>query len=95
MRDLGLAKLRSTAWVWNPQGISKLVNKVDCWVPHALLKAIVQAFLAKKSFAAGSSNVPLQYGMHLKVSHEGHHIFERLGPQRHRSAVDVTRDSRG
>ncbi len=28
--DLGLAKLHSTAWVWNPQGISKLVNKVDC-----------------------------------------------------------------
>jgi hypothetical protein len=25
LRDLGLAKLRSTAWVWNPQGISKLV----------------------------------------------------------------------
>ncbi len=30
LRDLVLAKLRSTAWVWNPQGISKLVNKVDC-----------------------------------------------------------------
>jgi hypothetical protein len=30
LRDLGLAKLRSTAWVWNPQGISKLVIKVDC-----------------------------------------------------------------
>ncbi len=27
---LGLAKLRSTAQVWNPQGISKLMNKVDC-----------------------------------------------------------------
>jgi hypothetical protein len=30
LRDLGLAKLRSTARVWNPQGISKLVIKVDC-----------------------------------------------------------------
>jgi hypothetical protein len=30
LHDLGLAKLRSTAWVWNPQGISKLVIKVDC-----------------------------------------------------------------
>ncbi len=30
LHDLGLAKLRSTAQVWNPQGISKLVNTVDC-----------------------------------------------------------------
>jgi hypothetical protein len=30
LRDLSLAKLRSTARVWNPQGISKLVIKVDC-----------------------------------------------------------------
>ncbi len=30
MTYLVLAKLRSTTWVWNPQGISKLVNKVDC-----------------------------------------------------------------
>jgi hypothetical protein len=30
LHDLGLAKLRSTARVWNPQGISKLVNMVDC-----------------------------------------------------------------
>ncbi len=52
------AKLRSTARVQNPQGVSKLVNKVDCRVPHTLLKAIVRAFLAKKSFAAGSSTYP-------------------------------------
>jgi hypothetical protein len=58
LRDLGLAKLRSTAQVWNPQVISKMVNKVDCWVPHALLKAIVRAFLATKSFAAGSLTYP-------------------------------------
>ena len=32
--DLGLAKLRSTAQVWNPQGISKLVNKVDCHLSY-------------------------------------------------------------
>jgi hypothetical protein len=51
-RDISPAKLRSTARVWNPQGISKLVNKVDCRVPQALLKAIVRAFLATKSFAA-------------------------------------------
>ncbi len=30
LRDLGLAKLRSTSQARNPQGISKLVNKVDC-----------------------------------------------------------------
>jgi hypothetical protein len=46
LHDISPAKLHSTAWVWNPQGISKLVNKVDCPVPCALLKAIVQAFLA-------------------------------------------------
>jgi hypothetical protein len=34
LRDLGLAKLRSTAWVWNPQGISKLVIKVDCCLSY-------------------------------------------------------------
>jgi hypothetical protein len=32
--DLGLAKLRSIARVWNPQGISKLVNKVDCCLSY-------------------------------------------------------------
>jgi hypothetical protein len=41
-------------------------------------------------------NIPLPYGMRcLKVSPKGHHIFERLRPQQHRSTVDVTRDSRG
>ncbi len=44
---------------------------------------------------SGILNVPLPYGMHLKVSPEGHHIFERLRLQQHRSAVDVTRDIRG
>jgi hypothetical protein len=45
LRDISPAKLRSTARVWNPQGISKIVNKVDCLVPRASLKAIVQACL--------------------------------------------------
>ncbi len=44
---------------------------------------------------SGILNVPLPYGMRLKVRHKGHHIFEQLHPQQHRSAVDVTRDSRG
>ncbi len=48
---LPLAKLRSTARVWNYQGISKLVNGVDCCLSYdsflALCsKAIVRAFLA-------------------------------------------------
>jgi hypothetical protein len=61
LRDISLAKLRSTAWVRNPQGISKLMNKVDCRVPCALLKAIVQAFLAIKNkiLCSGFFNVPL------------------------------------
>ncbi len=47
---LALAKLRSTAWVWNHQRISKLVNRVDCCLSSdsflALCsKAIVRAFL--------------------------------------------------
>ncbi len=58
LRDISPAKLCSTAWVWNPQGISKLMNKVNCWVPRASLKAIVRAFLTTKSFAAGSSTYP-------------------------------------
>ncbi len=58
LRDISPAKLCSTARVRNPQGISKLMNKVDCQVPHALLKAIVWAFLTTKSFAAGSSMYP-------------------------------------
>ncbi len=44
---------------------------------------------------SGILNVPLPYGMRLKVSYEGRHIFEQLRPQQHRSAVDVTRDSWG
>ncbi len=44
---------------------------------------------------SGIFNVPLPYGMRLKVSHKGHHIFEWLHPQQHRNAVDETHDSRG
>jgi hypothetical protein len=48
-----------------------------------------------KILRSGILNVPLPYGMHLKVSPEGYHIFERLRPQQHRSAMDVSHDSRG
>ncbi len=48
---LALAKLRSTARVWNHQRISKLVNRVDCCLSSdsflvLLSKALVQEFLA-------------------------------------------------
>ncbi len=48
-----------------------------------------------KILCSGILNVPLPYGMHLKVSPEGCHIFERLRPQQHRNTVDVTHDSQG
>jgi hypothetical protein len=48
-----------------------------------------------KIFHSGILNIPLPYGMRLKVSPEGRHIFERLRPQQHRSAVDAMRDSWG
>ncbi len=44
---------------------------------------------------SGIFNVPLLYGMRIKASHKGRHIFEQLRPQQHRSTVDETRDSRG
>ncbi len=36
----------------------QFMNKVDCYVPRALRNAIVRAFLATKTFAAGSSTYP-------------------------------------
>ncbi len=78
LRDISPTKLCSTARERNPQGISKLVNKVDCWVPRASLKGIVRVFLATESFISGILNVPLPYGMRLKVSPKGRHIFEQL-----------------
>ncbi len=48
---LALAKLHSTTQVWNHQGISKLMNRVDCCLSYDSFlafcsKAIVRAFLA-------------------------------------------------
>ncbi len=83
------AKLHSTAWVRNPQGISKLVNKVDCWVPCALLKAIVRAFLATKSFTAGSSMYPCHMAYVSKSVLRDIISLSGCCPQWHRSTVDV------
>jgi hypothetical protein len=93
--DISLAKLRSTARVWNPQGISKLVNKVDCRVPCTSLKAIVRAFLAMKSFAAGSSTYPCHIACVLKSVPRDDISLSNCHPQRLRSAVDEIRNSRG
>jgi hypothetical protein len=92
-RDISPAKLRSTARVWNPQGISKLVNKVDCRVPCASLKAIVWAFLATKSFAAGSSTYPCHMACVSKSVLRDVISLSDCRPQWLRSAVDETRDS--
>jgi hypothetical protein len=48
-----------------------------------------------KILHSGILNIPLLYGMRLKVSHGEHHIFERLHPQQHRSTVDVMGNSWG
>jgi hypothetical protein len=95
LHDISPAKLHSTAWVRNPQGISKLVNKVDCWVPCALLKAIVQAFLATKSFTAGSSTYPCHMACISKSVSRDVISLSDCHPQRLRGTVDVTHDSWG
>ncbi len=94
-RDISPAKLRRTARVWNPEGISKLVNKVDCRVLCALLKAIVWAFLATKSFAAGSSTYPCHMPCIPKSVPRDIISLSNCCPQWLRSAVDVMGDSRG
>jgi hypothetical protein len=99
LRDLDLAKLRSTARVWNPQGISKLVIKVDCCLSYDSFLVLCSRRYCGPSLLqmlrSGILNVPLPYGMHLKVSHKGRHSFEQLRPQQHRSTMDETRDNQG
>jgi hypothetical protein len=95
LHDISPTKLRSTAWVWNPQGISKLVNKVDCRVPCTLLKAIVRAFLTMKSFAAGSSMYPCHMQCVSKSVPRDVISLSNCRPQWLRSAVNEMRDSWG
>ncbi len=99
LHELGFAKLCSTARVWNHQGISKLVNRLIVACLMTASSRFAQSNSAGlpryKILRSGIFNIPLPYGMHLKVSHEGRHIFERLCPQQHRSAMDEMRDSRG
>ncbi len=65
---LALAKLRSTDWVWNHQGISKLVNRVDCCLSYDSFlalrsKAIVQAFLATNALQRDLQRTHAIYGI--------------------------------
>jgi hypothetical protein len=65
---LALAKLRSTAQVWNHQRISKLVNRVDCSLSYdsflALCsKAIVRAFLATNALQWDLQRTHAMYGI--------------------------------
>jgi hypothetical protein len=62
LRDLGLAKLCSTARVWNPHGTSKLVNRLIVACLMTASSRFAQGNSAGlpcyKSFAAGSSTYP-------------------------------------
>ncbi len=65
---LALAKLRSTAGVWNHQGISKLVNRVDCCLSYDSFlalrsKAIVWAFLATNALQRDLQRTHALYGI--------------------------------
>jgi hypothetical protein len=93
--DISPAKLCSTAWVRNPKVISKLVNNVDCRVPRTSLKAIVRAFLATKSFAAGSSMYPCHMACISKSAPRDIISLSDCHPQWHRGTLDVTCNSRG
>ncbi len=99
LRYLGIAKLHSTAWVWNPQWTSKLVNRliVACLITASscFAQGNSAGLPCYEILRSGIFNVPLPYGVRLKVSHKGRHIFEQLRPQQHRSAMDETRDSWG
>jgi hypothetical protein len=65
---LALAKLRSTARVWNHQRISKLVNKVDCRLSSDSFltlhsKVIVRAFLATNASQQDLQRTHAMYGI--------------------------------
>ncbi len=79
--------------------MAKLVNRliVACQMTASLrfTQSDSAGLPRYKILCSGIFIVPLPYGMRLKVSHKGHHIFERLRPQQDRSAVDEMRDSRG
>jgi hypothetical protein len=65
---LALAKLRSTARVWNHQRISKLVNRVDCCLSYDSFlmlcsKAIVWAFLATNALQWDLQHTHAMYGI--------------------------------
>ncbi len=97
--DLGLAKLHVQLGYGIPKGFPNLWIRliVACLMTASsrFAQGNSVSLLCYKILCSGILNVPLPYGMRLKVSHEGHHIFEQLHPQQHKSAVDVTCDSQG
>ncbi len=74
LHDLGLAQLCSTGWIWNPQGTSKLVNRliVACLMTASsrFARGDSAGLPCYKILCSGILNVPVPYGMQLKVSHE-------------------------
>ncbi len=62
---LALAKLRSTARVWNHQSISKLVNRVDCRLSYDSFLALCSKAIVRPSLlrmlCSGIFNVPMSY----------------------------------
>jgi hypothetical protein len=80
--------------------MSKLVNKVDCCLSVTASLHFAQGnsagFPCYEILRSGILNVPLPYGMRLKVSVARNVISSsNCRPQWHRSAMDVTRDSWG
>ncbi len=76
---LALAKVRSTARVWNHQRISKLMNRVDCCLSYdsflALCsKAIVRAFLATNALQRDLQHTHAIYGI-CRLSYEALSCF--------------------
>jgi hypothetical protein len=62
LHELGFAKLRSAAWVWNHQGISKLVNRLTVACQMTASSRFAQSNSVGpprcKCFALGSSTYP-------------------------------------
>ncbi len=97
----------STFWQRFPLRTSVGLNTIHTFLMNRLIVACLMT--ASSCFTQGNSvglpcykilcsgilKVPLPYGMCLKVSHEGRHIFEQLHPQQHRSTMDETQDSQG
>jgi hypothetical protein len=93
LHDISSSKLHSTAWVRNPQGISELMNKVDCCLRFAQSNSA--GLPCYEILCSGFLNIPLPYGMISKSVLRDIISSSNCRPQWHRSTVDVTHDSWG